>query len=32
VLIDPKLQVRAYLDGTGSSADDLIAAAKRLLN
>jgi cytochrome oxidase Cu insertion factor (SCO1/SenC/PrrC family) len=30
VLIDPKLQVRAYLDGTGSSADDLIAAAKRL--
>jgi protein SCO1 len=31
VLIDPKLQVRAYLDGTGSSADDLIAAAKRLL-
>jgi len=32
VLIDPQLQVRAYLDGTGSSADDLIAAAKRLLN
>lgn len=31
VLIDPQLQVRAYLDGTGSSADDLIAAAKRLL-
>jgi protein SCO1/2 len=30
VLIDPQLQVRAYLDGTGSSADDLIAAAKRL--
>jgi protein SCO1/2 len=30
VLIDPKLQVRAYLDGTGSSADDLIAAAKKL--
>jgi len=32
VLIDPKLQVRAYLDGTGSTADDLIAAAKRLLS
>lgn len=32
VLIDRQLQVRAYLDGTGSSADDLIAAAKRLLN
>ena len=31
VLIDRQLQVRAYLDGTGSSADDLIAAAKRLL-
>lgn len=31
VLIDPQLQVRAYLDGTGSSADDLIAAAKKLL-
>jgi protein SCO1 len=31
VLIDPQLQVRAYLDGTGSSADDLIAAAKRLV-
>lgn len=31
VLIDPQLQVRAYLDGTGSSADDLITAAKRLL-
>jgi len=30
VLIDPKLQVRAYLDGADSSADDLIAAAKRL--
>jgi len=31
VLIDPQLQVRAYLDGTGMSADDLIAAAKRLV-
>jgi protein SCO1/2 len=31
VLIDPQLQVRAYLDGTGSSADDLIAAARRLV-
>jgi protein SCO1/2 len=31
VLIDPQLQVRAYLDGTDSSADDLIAAAKRLI-
>jgi protein SCO1/2 len=30
VLIDPKLQVRAYLDGAGSSADELIAAAKSL--
>jgi cytochrome oxidase Cu insertion factor (SCO1/SenC/PrrC family) len=31
VLIDPTLQVRAYLDGTGSSADDLIASAKRVM-
>jgi protein SCO1/2 len=31
VLIDPQLQVRAYLDGTGSTADDLIAAARRLV-
>jgi len=31
VLVDPQLQVRAYLDGTGSTADDLIAAAKRVL-
>jgi protein SCO1/2 len=31
VLIDPQLQVRAYLDGTQSSADDLIAAARRLV-
>ncbi len=31
LLIDPQLQVRAYLDGTGASADDLISAAKRLV-
>jgi protein SCO1 len=31
VLIDPQLQVRAYLDGVDSSADDLISAAKRLI-
>jgi protein SCO1/2 len=31
LLIDPQLQVRALLDGTGSSADDLIAAARRLI-
>lgn len=31
VLIDPQLQIRAYLDGQGSSADDLIAAARRLI-
>jgi protein SCO1/2 len=31
VLIDPQLQVRAYLDGVNMSADDLIAAAKRLV-
>jgi protein SCO1/2 len=31
VLIDPQLQVRAYLDGVNMSADDLISAAKRLI-
>jgi protein SCO1 len=31
VLIDPQLQVRAYLDGDGASADDLITAAKKLI-
>jgi protein SCO1 len=31
VLIDPQLQVRAYLDGTGSTADDLISAARSLV-
>jgi cytochrome oxidase Cu insertion factor (SCO1/SenC/PrrC family) len=31
LLIDPQLQVRAYLDGTDASADDLISAAKRLI-
>ena len=31
VLIDPQLQVRAYLDGAEASADDLIAAARRLV-
>ena len=31
VLIDPQLQVRAYLDGTGSTPEDLIAAAKGLI-
>jgi cytochrome oxidase Cu insertion factor (SCO1/SenC/PrrC family) len=31
VLIDPQLQVRAYLDGTDMSADELIAAARRLI-
>ena len=31
VLIDPQLQVRAYLDGTEATADDLLAAARRLL-
>ena len=30
VLIDPQLQVRAYLDGDGATADDLINAARRL--
>ena len=31
VLIDPQLQVRAYLEGADATADDLITAAKRLL-
>jgi protein SCO1/2 len=31
VLLDPRLQVRAYLDGDGASADDLVAAARRAL-
>ena len=31
VLIDPQLQVRDYLDGTSSSPDDLISAAKGLI-
>ena len=31
VLIDPQLQVRAYLDGADATADELIAAAKRLV-
>jgi cytochrome oxidase Cu insertion factor (SCO1/SenC/PrrC family) len=31
VLIDRQLQVRAYLDGADSSADELVAAAKRLI-
>ena len=31
VVIDPQLQVRAYLDGADATADDLIAAARRLL-
>ena len=31
VLIDPQMQVRGYLDGENMSADDLIAAAKRLV-
>ncbi|HEY2594757.1 MAG TPA: SCO family protein [Chloroflexota bacterium] len=31
MLIDPQLQVRAILDGTNASADDLISAAKRLI-
>jgi cytochrome oxidase Cu insertion factor (SCO1/SenC/PrrC family) len=30
-LIDPQLQVRAYLDGDGATADDLISAARRLI-
>jgi cytochrome oxidase Cu insertion factor (SCO1/SenC/PrrC family) len=32
LLIDRRLQVRAILDGQDSTADDLIAAAKRLVN
>ncbi len=31
VLIDPQLQVRAYLEGQDATADDLIKAAKRLV-
>jgi len=31
LLIDPQLQVRAYLDGQGATADDLIAAARTLI-
>lgn len=31
VLIDPQLQVRDYVDGSGSSPDDLISAAKGLI-
>jgi cytochrome oxidase Cu insertion factor (SCO1/SenC/PrrC family) len=31
VLIDSRQQVRAYLDGTDMSADELIAAARRLI-
>jgi protein SCO1/2 len=31
VLIDPKLQVRAYLEGQDATADDLVAAAKRAM-
>jgi len=31
VLIDPQLQVRAYLEGQVASADDLINAARRLI-
>jgi protein SCO1 len=31
VLIDQQLQVRAYLDGDGATADDLIKAARRLV-
>jgi protein SCO1/2 len=31
VLIDPQLQVRAYLDGADATAEDLLAAARRLL-
>jgi len=31
LLIDPQLQVRAYLDGVNMSADDLVSAAKRLV-
>jgi len=31
VLIDPKLQVRAYLEGQDATPDDLVAAAKRAM-
>jgi protein SCO1/2 len=31
VLIDPQLQVRAYLDGADATADDLLAATRRLV-
>jgi cytochrome oxidase Cu insertion factor (SCO1/SenC/PrrC family) len=31
VLIDPQLQVRAYLDGAGMTSDDLVAAARKLV-
>ena len=31
VLIDPQLQVRAYLEGQDATADDLIKAARRLI-
>ena len=31
MLIDPQLQVRAYLDGQDATADDLITAARRLI-
>ena len=31
VLIDPQLQVRAYLEGEDATADDLIKAARRLI-
>jgi len=31
VLIDPQLQVRAYLEGQDATADDLVKAAKRVL-
>lgn len=31
ILIDPQLQVRAYLEGQDATADDLIKAARRLL-
>ncbi len=32
VLIDPRRQVRAYLEGQDATADDLITAARRLIN
>jgi protein SCO1 len=32
VLIDTRLQVRAYLEGQEATADDLITAARRLIN